>query len=78
MEWLPLFMFLVVFAVLLAGYSVALSLAGVSLLFAFGGILTGTFTAADLGFIPNRLFGIVTNQTMIAVPLFVFMGVVLE
>ena len=78
MEWLPLFMFLVVFAVLLAGYSVALSLAGVSLLFAFGGILTGTFTAADLGFIPNRLFGIVTNQTMIAVPLFVFMCVVLE
>jgi len=71
-------MFLVVFAVLLAGYSVALSLAGVSLLFAFGGILTGTFTASDLGFIPNRLFGIVTNQTMIAVPLFVFMGVVLE
>lgn len=78
MEWLPLFMFLIVFAVLLAGYSVALSLAGVSLLFAFGGILTGSFTASDLGFIPNRLFGIVTNQTMIAVPLFVFMGVVLE
>jgi tripartite ATP-independent transporter DctM subunit len=71
-------MFLAVFVVLLAGYSVALSLAGVSLLFAFGGILTGTFTASDLGFIPNRLFGIITNQTMIAVPLFVFMGVVLE
>jgi tripartite ATP-independent transporter DctM subunit len=78
MEWLPLAMFLVVFAVLLAGYSVALTLAGVSLLFAFIGIATGTFSASDLGFIPNRIFGIITNQTMIAVPLFVFMGVVLE
>jgi tripartite ATP-independent transporter DctM subunit len=78
MEWLALAMFAVVFVVLLAGYSVALSLAGVSLLFAFGGIVTGVFDPSDLGFIPNRLFGIITNQTMIAVPLFVFMGVVLE
>ncbi len=78
MEWLALAMFAAIFLVLLAGYSVALSLAGVSLLFAFGGILTGVFDASDLGFIPNRLFGIITNQTMIAVPLFVFMGVVLE
>ena len=33
---------------------------------------------SDLGFIPGRLFGVVTNQTLIAVPLFVFMGVLLE
>jgi len=78
MEWLPLAMFLVVFAVLLAGYPVALTLAGVSLLFAFIGIATGTFSESDLGFIPSRIFGIITNQTMLAVPLFVFMGVVLE
>jgi len=77
-ELLPLLMFLAVFVVLLAGYSVALTLAGVSLLFAALGIMSGSFAASDLGFIPNRLFGIITNQTMVAVPLFVFMGVVLE
>ena len=75
---LPLLMFLAVFAVLLAGYPVALSLAGVALLFAAAGIPFGAFDPSDLGFLPNRLFGIVTNQTMVAVPLFVFMGVVLE
>jgi len=75
---IPLAMFVSTFAALLAGYPVALTLAGVALLFAFGGILTGAFSPTDLGFLPNRLFGIMTNQTMIAVPLFVFMGVVLE
>lgn len=78
MEFMALIMFAVTFAVLLSGYPVALSLAGVALLFAAIGILTGTFSASDLGFTPGRLFGIVTNQTLIAVPLFVFMGVVLE
>ncbi len=71
-------MFAVTFAALLAGYPVALTLAGVALLFAFAGMLTGAFNPSDLGFLPNRLFGIMTNQTMLAVPLFVFMGVVLE
>ena len=78
MEFVPLIMFAVTFAVLLAGYPVALSLAGVALLFAAVGVATGTFSASDFGFTPGRLFGIVSNQTLIAVPLFVFMGVVLE
>jgi tripartite ATP-independent transporter DctM subunit len=71
-------MFGAVFVVLLAGYPVALSLAGVALLFASLGIALGIFDAGDLGFLPGRLFGIITNQTLIAVPLFVFMGVMLE
>ena len=71
-------MFAVVFAALLAGYAVAPTLAGVALLFAFGGTLFGVFDLSDLGFLPGRLFGIVTNQTLIAVPLFVLMGVTLE
>ena len=71
-------MFGATFAFLLAGYSVALTLGGVALWFAFIGIASGAFDAGDLGFIPNRLFTIMTNQIMIAVPLFVFMGVVLE
>ncbi|MEM9620519.1 MAG: TRAP transporter large permease subunit [Pseudomonadota bacterium] len=78
MDFTPLAMFVVAFAVLLSGYPVAISLAGVALLFALGGVLTGAFQWSDMGFTPGRLFGIVTNQTLIAVPLFVFMGVVLE
>ena len=77
-EFLPLLMFAVVFAALLAGYAVAPTLAGVALLFAFGGAVFGVFDLRDLGFLPGRLFGIVTNQTLIAVPLFVAMGVTLE
>ena len=77
-EWLPLVMLLAVFAILLAGYSVAATLAGVALIFAFLGIAFGVFDPQIFGFIPSRLFGIVTNQTLIAVPLFVFMGVTLE
>ena len=54
------------------------ALGGVSLLFAFVGIATGTFHANDLGFMQGRFFGTLTNETLVAVPLFVFMGVVLE
>jgi len=77
-ELIPVLMFAVVFLALLAGYSVALTLAGVALIFALFGIATGYFSASDLGFLPGRIFGIITNQTLIAVPLFVFMGVMLE
>ena len=78
MDFTPLLMFGVTFVVLLAGYPVALTLAGIALLFAVIGMTTGAFNPSDLGFMPGRLFGIVTNQTLIAVPLFVFMGVMLE
>lgn len=78
MDFTPLVMFAATFAALSLGYPVAITLAGVALLFAFGGIVTGAFNPSDLGFSAGRLFGLVTNQTLIAVPLFVFMGVVLE
>ncbi|MCY3820790.1 MAG: TRAP transporter large permease subunit [Gammaproteobacteria bacterium] len=77
-EYLPLIMFAAVFVTLLAGYAVAPTLAGVALLFAFGGALFGVFDLGDLGFLSNRIFGIITNQTLIAVPLFVLMGVTLQ
>ncbi len=77
-EFLPLLMFLCVCLVLLLGYPVALSLAGTALLFAWVGGMTGHFDAVFLQALPNRLYGIMTNQTLIAVPLFVFMGVMLE
>ena len=63
---------------LLAGFPVAFTLAGVALIFALFGIMTGVFDPAFLGAFPSRIFGIMSNQTLIAVPVFVFMGVMLE
>ena len=74
----PLAMFLTTFIALIAGYPVALTLAGVALIFALIGTIFGSFNPSDLGFAAGRLFGLVTNQTLIAIPLFVFMGVTLE
>jgi tripartite ATP-independent transporter DctM subunit len=65
-------------AALMAGFPVAFTLAGVALLFAGLGMLTGTFDPVFLEAFPNRLYGIMTNETLIAVPVFVFMGVMLE
>ena len=78
MEWIPLIMFLVVCLVLLSGYPVAFTLGGTALIFAFIGILTNTFDSSFLINLPSRLYGIMTNYTLIAVPLFVFMGCMLE
>jgi len=77
-EFMPLLLFLCVCLVLLSGYPVAFSLGGTALAFALIGQLTGTFDQAFLSALPNRLYGIMTNVTLIAVPLFVFMGVMLE
>ena len=77
MEIMPLLLFLTVIAVLLMGYPVAFSLGGVALVFAGIGMLTGTFDPI-LSAMPERLNGIMTNQTLLAVPLFVFMGIMLE
>jgi len=77
-ELIPFIMFLVVCLVLMAGYPVALSLAGTALLFALVGAVTGHFDMAFLMALPNRLFGTIENTTLIAVPLFIFMGVMLE
>ncbi len=77
-EYIPLLMFAVVCVVLMAGYPVAFSLAGTALLFALVGNMTGHFDMAFLHALPNRLYGTIDNTTLIAVPLFVLMGVMLE
>lgn len=77
-EFMPLVLFAVVCLVLMCGFPVAFTLAGTSLLFAGIGLLTGTFDPAFLNAMPNRIFGILSNQILVAVPLFVFMGVMLE
>ena len=78
MEWISLLMFFTVVCILLAGYPVAFSLAGVSLLLSLIGIFLGIFDSSYLGTMPNRIFGIMSNETLMAVPLFVFMGVTME
>jgi tripartite ATP-independent transporter DctM subunit len=78
MEWMALWLFLAVFIMLLSGYPVAFTLAGTALLFAGIGTYFDVFDSAFLDALPNRLFGIMMNPTLVAVPLFVFMGVMLE
>jgi tripartite ATP-independent transporter DctM subunit len=78
MEWVGLLMFAVIIVVLLAGYPVAFTLGGVALIFAFVGTVAGGFDTSFLGSMPNRVFGIMSNETLLAVPLFVFMGITLE
>lgn len=77
-EFFALFLFLFTFGVLLLGYPVAFSLSGSALLFAFIGSVTGTFDPAFLEAIPNRISGTLSNELLVAIPLFVFMGVMLE
>ena len=77
-ELMPILLFAGVVATLLAGYPVALSLGGTALAFALVGEVFGLFEPAFLEALPNRLYGVMTNETLIAVPLFVFMGVMLE
>ncbi len=75
---LDILMFATVCVVLMAGFPVAFSLAGVSLAFALIGWAAGVFDISFVNFLPNRIFGTMTNEVLIAVPLFVFMGVMLE
>ncbi|SDU48401.1 TRAP transporter large permease subunit [Stappia sp. ES.058] len=75
---LDLLMFAALIGVILVGYPVSFTLAGIATLFAFLGYFTGQFDMSLLGALAQRVFGLMTNQVLIAIPLFVFMGVVLE
>jgi tripartite ATP-independent transporter DctM subunit len=63
---------------LMAGYPVALTLAGVSLICAFAGDVLGLMGFGILGALPQRIYGVMTNEILLAIPLFIFMGVMLE
>jgi tripartite ATP-independent transporter DctM subunit len=77
-EYLSLLMFAVTCGVLLLGFPVAFTLAGVSLLFASVGAFFGAVDLSFFGAVPSRFLGVMTNEVLVAVPLFVFMGVMLE
>src|ERR1043166_9619264 len=77
-ELIAVVMVVAVCGLLLAGYPVALTLAGVSLAFAALGHLAGVMSIGLLGALPVRIFGVMTNEVLLAIPLFIFMGVMLE
>ena len=78
LDYLDLIMFAVLFGSILLGYPVAFTIAGVGVLFALIGIATGKFDIFLLGALSQRIFGIMTREVLIAIPLFVLMGLVLE
>jgi len=77
-ETLAVLMVVAVIVALMAGYPVALTLGGVSLAFAALGHALGLMSFAILGALPDRIFGVMTNEVLLAIPLFIFMGVMLE
>ncbi|MBX9843302.1 MAG: TRAP transporter large permease subunit [Xanthobacteraceae bacterium] len=77
-ETLAVLMVVAVCVLLFAGYPVALTLGGVSLAFAGLGHLTGAMSFSFLGALPQRVTGVMTNEVLLAIPLFIFMGVMLE
>lgn len=84
LEFMPLILFAVICLVLMFGFPVAFPLSGTALAFAGLGLgleamgVDANFDGSYLAALPNRLYGIMTNTTLLAVPLFVLMGVLLE
>ncbi|MEZ5920472.1 MAG: TRAP transporter large permease subunit [Parvularculaceae bacterium] len=76
--WLDVIMIAALCGLILAGYPVALSLAGTALIFAMLGLTFGVFDVSFIRSFPQRIYGAVTNSTLIAVPMFILMGVILE
>lgn len=77
-EWMAPLMFVGVVLFLLSGYPVAFALAANGLLFALLGLYSGQFDFVLLQALPDRVFGILSNATLLAIPFFTFMGLVLE
>ena len=77
-EHLDLLMFAFAIVILILGYPVAFSLAGSAILFAYIGDYFNVFPMQFMKAIPQRIFGTMTNEILMAVPLFVFMGTMLE
>ncbi len=77
-EMLAILLVVAICAALFAGYPVAFTLGGLSFAFAAIGSLIGLFSFGFLAALPQRIFGVMTSEVLLAVPLFIFMGVMLE
>ena len=76
--WLDVIMIVALCGFILAGYPVAFSLAGTALIFAMLGLSFGVFDVSFIRSFPQRIYGAITNSTLVAVPMFILMGVILE
>ena len=77
-ELLGPLMFLVALILIFSGYPVAFSLGGTALLFAAIGIVTGYLDWSLMNAMPERIFGVMSNYVLLAIPFFIFMGTMLE
>ena len=77
-EYLEIGLFLTAIILMLLGFPVAFTLAGTALAFALIGDWFGIFQFRQLNFLPQRIFGIMSNEVLIAAPLFIYMGLMLE
>ena len=77
-DWLGLIMFAGALILLSFGYPVAFSLGGVAIIFGLLGISLDIFSANFINALPQRIFGIMKNQTLLAIPYFIFLGSMLE
>ncbi|MEM8996357.1 MAG: TRAP transporter large permease subunit [Acidobacteriota bacterium] len=77
-DWLGPVMFVAAFVLIFTGFPVAFALGGTALLFAALGVAMGYFDWALLFALPQRIFGVMSNYVLLAVPFFVFMGTMLE
>ena len=77
-EWLAPLMFGAALLLIFSGYPVAFALGGTSLIFAFIGVAVGYFDWNLLLALPDRVFGMMSNYVLLAVPFFIFMGTMLE
>ncbi len=78
LDFLGPLMFVVVFILIFSGYPVAFSLGGTALIFAIVGVALGFFDWALMFAFPERVFGVMSNYVLLAVPFFIFMGTILE
>ncbi|WP_036478744.1 TRAP transporter large permease subunit [Myxosarcina sp. GI1] len=77
-DWLGIAMFIGALILLSCGYPVAFSLGGVAILFALIGTALGQFSFSFFNAMPSRIFGIMSNYTLLAIPYFIFLGSMLE
>jgi len=80
MEFLAVVLFMIIFILILKGYPVAFTLGGISIAFAFGVSIFApeVFQMSTFYLLPSRIMGVVNNYVLMAVPLFIFMGIMLE
>ena len=77
-DWLAPLMFACAFLLIFVGYPVAFALGGTALAFSIWGVCCGYFEWTWMNALPDRVFGVMSNYVLLAVPFFVFMGTMLE